>query len=67
MSQETCSVCGVVIEDGAKVIFSCGPSGTRERLWARVCQFIQKDPAKAAACINKEDAVGDVVATDYYD
>lgn len=67
MSKEICPVCKVLIEDGAKVVFSCGPSGTRERLWARVCQFIQKDRDKAEACINKEDDVGDILPNDYYD
>jgi hypothetical protein len=62
MSIEKCSVCGVEIENGSKVNFSCGPSGTRARLWARVCQFTQKD-----GCINRDEtAIGDVASSDYY-
>lgn len=49
---ETCPVCGVNIENKSRVIFSCGPSGTRERLKARVCSFV-KDADKKAACINQ--------------
>jgi hypothetical protein len=52
-----------MIEDDSKVIFSCGPSGTRARLWARVCQF-NKQPG----CINQDDfKIGDVKELDYYD
>lgn len=59
---KTCPVCGVKIEDGAKVIFSYGPSGTKARLWARVCQF-----AKNPDCINTHDPNTDQVAReDYY-
>lgn len=60
---KTCPVCSVrLIEDGAKVIFSCGPAGTKARLWARVCQF-----AKNPDCINTHDPNVDPVKTeDYY-
>ena len=59
---ETCPVCGVVIENDAKVLFSFGPAGTRARLWARVCNYAQNP-----ACINQNpDKIGDVVSTDYY-
>lgn len=59
---ETCSVCGVRIENNAKVLFSYGQPGTRARLWARVCNY-----AKNPACINQnEDMIGDVVSEDYY-
>lgn len=61
-SEEICPVCKVKIEDGAKVVFSAGPSGTRARLWARVCQF-----AKNPDCINQDEAaIGNVVSSDYY-
>lgn len=61
-SEETCPVCKVKIEDGAKVVFSAGPSGTRARLWARVCQF-----AKNPDCINQDEAIaGNIVSSDYY-
>jgi hypothetical protein len=64
---QECPVCGVKIEDDAKVLFSCGPSGTRSRLWARVCQFL-KDKEKKDACINLGHPATDVVLeSDYYD
>ncbi|BFM40557.1 hypothetical protein [Synechocystis sp. LKSZ1] len=60
---EVCPVCGVTIENGAKVVFSAGPAGTRARLWARVCNF-----AKSPDCINQDEAsIGDVQSNDYYD
>lgn len=61
---ETCPVCGVQIQDGGKVLFSCGPSGTRARLYARVCQFL-KDPGKQGDCINPGDH--ETKPADYYD
>lgn len=61
-SIEICPACGVKIEDGAKVVFSTGPSGTRSRLWARVCQFHDRPD-----CINRDESViGNVVSNDYY-
>lgn len=61
-NQEICPVCQVKIEDGAKVIFSCGPSGTRARLWARVCNFAQNPD-----CINQDEKlIGNVISNDYY-
>jgi hypothetical protein len=63
-SLQKCPVCGVLIEDDAKVIFSYGKPGTRSRLYARVCQFA-KDKAN---CINQDDSkIGDILETDYYD
>jgi len=63
-SLQKCPVCGVLIEDDSKVIFSAGPPGTRSRLWARVCQYVQSKPG----CINREDTkIGDVSSRDYYD
>jgi hypothetical protein len=62
-TSEVCPVCGVVIENNAKVIFSAGPSGTRARLWARVCNYAQN-----SACINRDEAaIGSVASNDYYD
>ncbi|MBE7383091.1 MAG: hypothetical protein F6J95_016965 [Leptolyngbya sp. SIO1E4] len=50
---QTCPVCGVKIMvgfvGGDRVLFSAGPPGTRARLWARVCQYVQK-----SGCINPE-------------
>ena len=60
--QEICPVCQVKIVDGDQVLFSSGPPGTRAKLWARVCQYVQKQ-----GCINQEaDAVGTVKPEDYY-
>lgn len=60
--EEICPVCGVTILDGAKVVFSAGPSGTRSRLWARVCNF-----AKNPGCINQDEAIaGNIRSDDYY-
>ena len=59
---EICPVCQVKIVGGDKVLFSSGPPGTRAKLWARVCQYVQKQ-----GCINQEpDAVGNVKPEDYY-
>ena len=55
MEDQICPVCSVKIEENARVVFSCGPTGTRERLRARVCNFIANDPDKAAKCINQGD------------
>ncbi|MFM7437967.1 MAG: hypothetical protein ACKO2V_16055 [Snowella sp.] len=61
-TSEVCPVCGVTIENGAKVVFSVGPSGTRAKLWARVCNF-----AKNPDCINQdEESIGAVKNNDYY-
>lgn len=60
--RETCPVCGVTIENDAKVLFSVGKPGTRSRLWARVCSF-----AKNPDCINQDEKkIGDIKDTDYY-
>jgi hypothetical protein len=59
---QTSPVCGVKIEGGGKVIFSSGPVGTRARVWARVCNYVQKP-----ACINQDiEAIGAVKENDYY-
>ncbi len=59
---EVCPVCGVKIENGDKVIFSAGKPGTRSRLWARVCNYVQKPD-----CINQnQDSIGIVTTNDYY-
>lgn len=59
---EVCPVCGVKIEGGDKVIFSTGSPGTRARLWARVCNYVQKKD-----CINQDtDAIGTISGNDYY-
>lgn len=61
-NRQTCPVCGVTIENGDKVIFWSGPVGTRARLWARVCNYVQKPD-----CINQDQAaIGSVHENDYY-
>lgn len=48
----TCPVCGVKIIPaigGDRVIFSAGPPGTRQTLWAKVCRYTEK-----AGCINQK-------------
>lgn len=62
---QTCPVCGVKIlvgvVGGDRVLFSAGPPGTRARLYARVCQYVQK-----AGCINASGAAQPPTANDYY-
>ena len=59
---QRCPTCGVKIENGSKVLFSAGQPGTRSRLWARVCNFVQSPD-----CINQdEEAIGIVESNDYY-
>jgi hypothetical protein len=62
LSLQVCPVCGVKIESGEKVLFSYGPPGTRSRLWARVCNYVQKP-----GCINQDEEARVLVQeTDYY-
>jgi hypothetical protein len=59
---QTCPVCGVKIEGQDKVVFSTGAAGTRARLWARVCNYVQKND-----CINQSPSlIGTVSDIDYY-
>ena len=60
--RETCPVCGVIIENGAKVIFSCGPAGTKERLWARVCNYAQN-----SSCLLWGEELKPITDNDKYD
>jgi hypothetical protein len=46
---------------GDRVLFSAGPPGTRARLYARVCQYVQK-----AGCINSSGGNQPPQANDYY-
>ncbi|MEO0351619.1 MAG: hypothetical protein AAF282_16395 [Cyanobacteria bacterium P01_A01_bin.15] len=56
---QTCSVCGVTIANDA-VQFSNGSTGTRARLYARVCQY-----AKNPDCINQDKTlIGEVLQED---
>jgi hypothetical protein len=61
-----CPVCQVKIEPrpgGYDVVhFSTGPAATRAKLWARVCQFVDKPD-----CINKDKgAIGTISTNDYF-
>lgn len=62
---QTCSVCGVKIQKmigGDRVVFAHGPAGTRAKLWARVCKFVDN-----SQCLNQDEkAIGVVTTTDYY-
>jgi hypothetical protein len=59
---QVCPVCGVTIENGARVIFSAGPAGNRARLWARVCNYAQNPE-----CINQDEAaIATIQTQDYY-
>ncbi len=51
---QNCPVCGVSITEDGQVNFSHGSSGTRARLYARVCQYTQKP-----GCINQESQLVD--------
>lgn len=72
---QTCPVCGVRVvldeQDPSRdqVLFSFGKPGTRGKLWARVCNYIQKDKDKREGCINKGyiDAPGaTILPSDFY-
>lgn len=57
--EQVCPVCGVTIVNDV-VKFSNGSSGTRARLYARVCQY-----AKNPECINQDmDRIGEVLQED---
>ena len=59
---QVCSICGVTIEAGDKVIFSSGAPGSKCRLWARVCQYVKK-----SGCINQnQEALGVIPENDFY-
>lgn len=62
---QTCSVCGVKIlvgiVGGDRVLFTAGPPGTRARLYARVCRYVDK-----AGCINKDGGSQSASSSDYY-
>lgn len=69
-SRQRCTVCQVEIQGMAGgndlVHFSQGPVGTRAKLWARVCQYLNS-PEKCSLCLNQDPALrGEVVRSDYY-
>ena len=52
-----CELCQIEINEradhGDEVLFSRGATGSRSKLWARVCQYLKTDEQKAA-CINQD-------------
>ncbi len=64
-AEKICAVCGVKIiaqAGGDRIVFSAGPEGTRAKLWARVCQFVNKPD-----CLNRDKtAIGTVTDKDYF-
>lgn len=48
---QSCGVCGVKIDEKDQVHFAFGKPGSRERLYARVCQHVSD-----GKCINKDDS-----------
>lgn len=58
-TQQSCPICGVSITNDV-VQFANGSTGTRARLYARVCQY-----AKKPDCINQDKAlIGEVLQED---
>ncbi|MBX2865432.1 MAG: hypothetical protein KTR27_17920 [Leptolyngbyaceae cyanobacterium MAG.088] len=53
--EQTCPVCGVTVANDV-VQFANGSTGTRARLYARVCQY-----AKKPECINQDKGLIGVV------
>lgn len=62
---QVCPVCGVKIlvggVGGDRVLFSAGPPGTRSKLYARVCRYVEK-----AGCINRQAVSQPIASDDYY-
>lgn len=56
-SRQRCSLCQVEIQGmvgGQDLVhFSHGGAGTRSKLWARVCQFLNSDDKKRL-CLNQD-------------
>ena len=56
-TQLRCELCQIEINENAdqrdEVMFSRGATGSRSKLWARVCQYLKTDEQKAA-CINQD-------------
>ncbi|MEO0533898.1 MAG: hypothetical protein AAF215_08510 [Cyanobacteria bacterium P01_A01_bin.123] len=62
---QTCPVCSIKIvvgvAGGDRVLFSTGPQGDRAKLWARVCQYVNRP-----GCINDKSRAGTIKPDDYY-
>ena len=56
-AQLRCELCQIEINENAdqghEVLFSRGATGSRSKLWARVCQYLKTGEQKAA-CINQD-------------
>ena len=56
-TQLRCELCQIEINENAEqsdeVLFGRGATGSRSKLWARVCQYLKTDEQKAA-CINQD-------------
>lgn len=59
---QTCRVCSVKIDAEGTVHFSFGKPGSRERLYARVCQFVEGNDG----CINDADSLKPITPDDAY-
>ncbi len=58
---QTCTVCNVTIDHEDRVHFAFGPTGSRERLFARVCQHTQ-----AKGCLNRNCDPQRIMPADCY-
>ncbi|MGF1487244.1 MAG: hypothetical protein ACFBSE_09040 [Prochloraceae cyanobacterium] len=59
---QVCPVCQVEINKLGQVKFSSGQMGSRARLYARVCQYVDK-----RECINSDpELIGEITASDRY-
>lgn len=60
---QTCSVCGVSITEDGQVNFANGNPGSRNRLYARVCQYTENP-----SCINQKSKLsGDITREDSFE
>ena len=60
---QACSVCGVPITNQDEVLFTYGKPGTRAKLYARVCQYV--NTKEKDYCLNK-DFTGSVTQSDIW-
>lgn len=61
-NSQVCSVCQVAINKLGQVQFSSGQMGSRARLYARVCQYVDN-----RECINCDpQLIGKITASDRY-
>lgn len=60
---QECLICGISIEDN-QALFSFGKPGSRQKLYARVCQYVAKE--KQSGCINQNVDTDLISDSDYY-